>query len=346
MDHLAKHPDQTPYAMNAFLQYQAAIAEKQDVDDKRYMEFMRYIGDQGLLQPVDVQHMLQGPGGSRKQEITSPAPLQITPGAGAAVKQPALASDPWNEPLPGVSPSLALKPEAPTPGEPASAAAKPAATVPIYIVVDESPSDLAYFDTLNTVIGSLPNELLADPRAVEAVRLAVVGYGDDVDVHMQLNRIGTDTSIPALRHRPGCRLGPVFDYLRERIVADVAATKSRGLLVARPVVYLLCASQPADGEALQQAYERLTNRDEFRAAPNIVACGMGEASAELIRAVTGHPQSHGWLVDSGLPASEAAVRYGAFVRRSFRVLAMAHVAGRQDVDWKSPDGFHPVDDQP
>lgn len=347
LNHVARNPDQTQYATEMLLRYEAAIAEKQDADDKRHMDLVRYMSEQGLLQPVDVQHMLRGPAVSRMQEIASPAPRQIAPAARPTVRQPSGDSDPWNEPLPGVSPALALKPEAPTPaaGTPALAGPKPADTVPIYLIADESPSHPAYFEALNNVIGMLPAELAADPRAIEAVRLAVIGYGDEVHAHMPLNKVATDTYIPELQPRPGSNLGPVFDYLRERIVADVARNKSRGLLVARPVVYLLCASQPADTGAWQEAYDRLTDRDEFRAAPNIVACGIGEATAETIRAVTSHPQSYGWLADPGLPESEAAVRYAAFVRHTVKALALAHVTGKQDVNWESPDGFHPADEQ-
>ncbi len=347
LNHVARHPDQTQYATEMLLRYEAAISEKQDTDDKRFMDLVRYMSEQGLLQPVDVQHMLRGPAVSRMQEIAAPAPRQISPPlARPAVQKSGTDSDPWNEPLPGVSPAFALKPEEPTPagGTPVPAVPRPADTVPIYIIADESPSDPAYFGALNNVIGMLPGELAADQRAIEAVRLAVIGYAGEVHASMPLNRIAADTFIPELQHRSGSNLAPVFDYLRERIVADVARNKSRGLLVARPVVYLLCASQPGDSDAWPEAYERLTNRDEFRAAPNIVACGIGEASAEIIKAVTSHPQSRGWLADPGLPASEAAVRYAAFVQRTVKALALAHVTGKQDVRWESPDGFHRVDD--
>jgi uncharacterized protein YegL len=346
--HLAKHPEETAFALEMLSRHEAAIAEKQDINDKRSMDLIRYMIEQGLLQPVDVQ-MLRNQALGRMQEITSPAPRPAAPAGRPnellAGKPTPAEGDSWNEPLPGGSPPIvSLKPEPQTAaGADASAGAKPAKTVPVYLIVDESPADPGYFDALNDSIRTLPAELAADAKVIDAIRLAVVGYGDEVDVRMPLNAVAADSYVPDLRPRPGSRLGLVFDYLRERIDEDVARNKSRGLLVGRPVIYLLCASTPADNPAWQEAYQRLTDRDQFRAAPNIVACGVGEADPAVIKTITSHPHSRGWLADSDMPLGEAAARYAAFIRRGITALARAHVTGKADAVWEDPDGFRPAD---
>lgn len=346
--HLAKHPEETAYALDVLSRHEAAIAEKQDINDKRSMDLIRYMIEQGLLQPVDVQ-LLRNQAVGRVQEITSPTARPVRPAAHPAElpagKQPLAASDSWNEPLPAGSPSqLSLKPESKAftgPEDPAGA--KSARTVPVYLIVDESPTDPGYFEALNSSIRTLPAELAADDEVIDAVRLAVVGYGDEVDVRMPLNAVAADSYVPDLRPRPGGHLGLVFEYLRDRIVEDVARNKSRGLLVGRPVIYLLCASTPADNPTWQAAYQRLTDRDGFRAAPNIVAFGVGGADPGVIKTITSHPQSRAWLADPDMPLREAAARYVTFTRRGITALAQAHVTGKPDAIWETPAGFHSVD---
>jgi uncharacterized protein YegL len=347
--HLAKHPEETAYALEMLSRHEAAIAEKQDIDDKRSMDLIRYMIEQGLLQPVDVQ-LLRNQAIGRVQEITSPTPRPVAPAAHQAEltagKQSPAESDSWNEPLPGGSPStINLKPESPAADSDDAAGAKPtkAVTVPVYLIVDESPTDLSYFDALNSSIRTLLAELAAHAEVISAIRLAVLGYGNEVDVCMPLNAVAADSYVPDLKPRPGGHLGLVFEYLRERIVTDVARNKERGQLVGRPILYLLCASTPADNPTWQTAYQRLTDRDEFPAAPNIVVFGVGGADPSVIKTIASDPQSRGWLAHPDMPLSEAASRYATFIRRGIIAMAQAHVTGKPDAIWESPDGFRSVD---
>jgi uncharacterized protein YegL len=328
--HLAKYPDQTPYALEMLSRHEQALAANQDVNNQRSMDLFRYMVEQGLLQAVDVQ-FLRNQAVGRVQEITSPAPQQIpSPPSPAAL--PAASASPdgsgrWDAPLPGSSP-----------------VAEATRIVPVYIIVDESPNDQGYFNALNGIIRTLPADLAAHTDVISAMRLAVVGYADDVDVRMPLNTVAAESFVPDLVPQSGNRLGIVFQYLQERIAEDVARSKSRGLTVWRPVVYLLCASAPADSPAWQASYRNLTDRAGFPQAPNIVACGIGGADPGVIRAITSHPQSTGWMADPDMPISVAADRYAAFVRRSIPELGRAHVTGSTDTIWSPPDGSRPAHD--
>jgi uncharacterized protein YegL len=346
--HLAKFPDQTAYALEMLSRHEQAQAAQQDINDKRSMDLFRYMIEQGLLQAVDIQ-FIRNQAVGRVQEITSPAPQQIGPPARAA-ELPAGSAFPdgsgsWDEPLPGSSPPvLSLKSEFSPAGHDADpSAAEPSRMVPVYIIVDESPSDQGYFEVLNRTIRTLPAELAAHTDVISAMRLAVVGYASEVDVRMPLNAVAAESFVPELAPHSGNRLGIVFQYLQDRIAEDVARSKSRGLMVGRPVVYLLCASTPADSPAWQTPYRNLTDRAGFPAAPNIVACGIGGTDPDVIKAITGHPQSTGWVADPDMPISEAAARYAAFIRRSIAALGRAHVTGSPDAIWPAPDGFRPAD---
>jgi uncharacterized protein YegL len=346
--HLAKHPDQTGFALEMLSRHEEAQAAQQDINDKRSMDLFRYMIEQGLLQPVDIQFM-RNQAVSRVQEVTSPVPPQIAPPAHPAelpaAGAPSAGSRSWDEPLPGSSaPVLSLKPESALAGHDASApATEPARMVPVYIIVDESPDDQGYFDALNSAIRTLPADLAGHTEVISAMRLAVVGYASNVDVRMPLNAVAAESFVPELAPHDGNRLGIVFQYLQDRIAEDVARSKSRGLTVGRPVVYLLCASTPGDSPAWQTPYRNLTDRTGFPAAPNIIACGIGGTDPGVIKEITGHPQSSGWVADPDMPISEAAARYAAFVRRSIAALGRAHVTGSPDAIWQAPDGFRPAD---
>ena len=217
-------------------------------------------------------------------------------------------------------------------------------TVPVYVIVDESPADPAYFDAVNDGIRTLPADLAAHPDITDAMRLGVLGYADDVAVRMPLNVIAATSFVPELTPRPGSCLGPVFEYLHGRIATDVARLKSQGLTVGRPVLYLLCAMTPGDSPAWEAPLLSLTDRAEFPSAPNILACGIGPTPPEVIKTITARPQSSGWVADPDTPLGEAASRYTAFVQQSIVALGRAHVTGSPDAATDSPNGFLRVGD--
>lgn len=350
--HLAKHPDETPYALEMLTRHEEAQATRQDLNDKRSMDLFRYMMEQGILQSADL-HFLRNQAVGRVEGITAPTPQQIpavpprqlTPTAGSG-DYPA-SSVSWETPLPtGAMPAaITESPETETlvPGQDAIIAPADAQLVfPVYIIVDESPDDHAYFETLNRTIRSLPADLAAHTEVINAMRLAVVGYASEVDPRMPLNPVSEGSFVPELTPHSGNRLGVVFEYLRGRISEDVDRNKVAGRTVGRPVIYLLCASTPADNPGWRTHYDNLTDRTGFPAAPNIVACGIGDTDPSVIKAITARPQSAGWVADPAMPVSEAAARYAVFVRRSIADLGRAHISGSPDAVWEAPDGFRPA----
>ena len=196
--HLAKHPDETPFALEMLSRHQEAQAAQQDINDKRSMDLFRYMIEQGLLQAVDIQ-FLRNQAVGRVQEITSPTPQPIAPPARPAELPAGNVS--WDDPLPGsampVTPSGSVEPETLAPGPDAIMAPAEAKRVfPVYIIVDESPDDQAYFETLNRTIRNLPADLAAHAEVINAMRLAVVGYASDVDPRMPLNPVAEEKLCP------------------------------------------------------------------------------------------------------------------------------------------------------
>jgi uncharacterized protein YegL len=329
--HLAKHPDETSYALELLHRHQEAQNAHQDVNDQRSLDLVRYMIEQGMIQSVDVE-LLRKQALGRVQEIASPSRPAEPPAAS------------WDDPLPP-GPVLRITPEADPAGQGGVAPrADTTRTVPVYVIVDESPADPAYFEALNDGIRTLPADLAAHPDIIDAMRLGVLGYAGDVAVRMPLNVVAATSFVPELTARPGSCLGAVFEYLHGRIATDVARLKSQGLTVGRPVLYLLCATTPGDSPAWEAPLLSLTDRAGFPSAPNILACAIGPTPPEVIKTITARPQSSGWVADQDTPLGEAASRYTAFVQQSIVALGRAHVTGSPDAAADSPDGFLPVGD--
>jgi len=329
--HLAKHPDETSYALELLHRHQEAQNAHRDINDQRSLDLVRYMIEQGMIQSVDVE-LLRKQALGRVQEIASPSRPAEPPAAS------------WDDPLPP-GPVLRITPEADPAGQgDVTPQVDTTRTVPVYVIVDESPADPAYFDAVNDGIRTLPADLAAHPDITDAMRLGVLGYADDVAVRMPLNVIAATSFVPELTPRPGSCLGPVFEYLHGRIATDVARLKSQGLTVGRPVLYLLCAMTPGDSPAWEAPLLSLTDRAGFPSAPNILACGIGPTPPEVIKTITARPQSSGWVADPDTPLGEAASRYTAFVQQSIVALGRAHVTGSPDAATDSPNGFLRVGD--
>jgi uncharacterized protein YegL len=334
-EHLARHPDETAYAVELLERHEQAAFAKQDIDDKRSIELIRYMMEQGLIQAADVDNLRRQTLG-RVQDIAAPP------------RRPELPATSWDDPLPVKSEPVVLVSSggpASLPAAPAASPtrASPAVAIPVYLMIDESVSDAGYFDALNTALAQLPAELAAHPEVIQAVRLAVLGYAGDVALHMPLNAVAADSFVPRLAHRDGSRLGPVFEYLQRRIPDDVQRLKSRLPRVGRPVLHILCAGPVEDGDSWPGPYRQLLDRATFPYSPNIIACGAGTAPPGLVQGLAPPPEL-GWLAGADLQLAEAAARYITYIRESVIAVSRAHIGGSSELTVDPPQGYDPAGD--
>jgi uncharacterized protein YegL len=331
--HLARHPDETAYALELLARHEEATLAKRDIDDKRSIDLIRYMMEQGLIHAADVE-VLRKQTLERVQEIASPATPEL-PGAS------------WDEPLPGGSEPVVLvsshaDPQAQAPGD-SPTPSTPTVVIPVYVAIDESPDDQHYFDALNAALQDLPSQLSAHQDVIRAIRLGVIGYADEVKLRLPLNVIAQDSFVPKLEHRDGSRIAPVFEYLHKRIPEDVQRLKSQVSRVGRPILHILSASPPEDDAAWQDPYNALLNRGTFPYAPNIIACGIGNASPDVVRHLAPPPE-FGWLASPDAPLGEAVARYISYVQSSAIAVSSAHISGSQELLVTPPAGFEPAGD--
>ena len=328
--HLAKHPDQTGYALELLQRHELAMVAQRDVNDQRTLELARYMMDQGLIQSIDIEVLRKDTLG-RVQQLTSPSP------------PPAIMAA-YNDPLPGEPAPVKSLPSSPA-SHSDSAHTDPTTAIPVYLVVDESAAGDAYLAAINRNLSSLPEDLAQYPDVISAIRLAVLGYAADVGLRMPLTAVAEGSHVPPLVARGGANFAAVLEDLRDRISDDVSRLKQRGLTVGRPTVYLLSATTDRDDSAWDTAMRRLTDRTTFPYAPNILAFGIGEATAEIIIAIAGQPGSRGWVATPSVSLEGAADSFTAFTQKSILSLGRAHLTGRRDTEMPQPERFRAVGDR-
>lgn len=316
--HLAKHPDDTRYAIDLLSSQRQSGFDRDDINYDRWQELVKYMAGQGLIQSADVDRL-------RATAIDQLADA-IDPSGPAS--QAAQAASSWDEPLRSAPPS-----------------GPSAAVIPVYVVVDVSLSDPGYFEALNSSFQALPADLARHEDILGSVRLALIGYGGQVDVRMSLDSIAASSRMPEFAYRGGSDLGVLFDDLYRRIPQDIEGLKSQGFATGRPVVHLLCAAAADQDAEVAQAYQRITDPAAFQYRPNIIACGIGPTRPESVGRLAS-PAQFAWVAGPDLPVSEATTRYLAFVRTSIVGLSQA-LQGSSDMPvLTGPNGFMWVANNP
>ena len=183
--------------------------------------------------------------------------------------------------------------------------------LPAYVLVDESASMGPYVDDLQAGLVSLCEELRAAPMLAAKLRLAVLGFSDDVRVHLA--------------------------------VADMRFLRDEGYKVHRPVVFFLSDGQPTDF-GWKRALARLTDRQRMPAAPNIIACGMGSAERQTIAEVASRPE-FGFIAQPGADLGKAISEFFHALTASLIASSQALNSENPQLVVTRPEGFSIVLDE-
>ncbi|MEU6798542.1 hypothetical protein ABZ907_43175 [Nonomuraea wenchangensis] len=154
--------------------------------------------------------------------------------------------------------------------------------LPAYVVADESASMGPHHQALSAGLASLCNGLRAEPMIAAKVRLAILGFSDDVQLRQGLSDMRMVERLPVLAVRGATNYGAVFADLGRRIPHDIQWLKNEGYKVHRPVAFFLSDGQPTDGRHWHEPHRRLVDRETTPFAPNIIACGVGSARADTM----------------------------------------------------------------
>lgn len=200
--------------------------------------------------------------------------------------------------------------------------------LPAYVVADESGSMSPYEKDLSTGLASLCEGLRAEPMIAAKLRLAVLGFSDDVEVRLAVADMRHETSLPKLEIRGLTNYEAVFDDLLARIPSDVQWLRGQGYKVHRPVVFFLSDGAPTDGGSWQRPHARLTDQGQNPTAPNIVACGIGDALADTMVEVATRSE-FAFVAKAGTDIGQAVAEF-------FHALTASLVASGEALNSGSP----------
>jgi uncharacterized protein YegL len=215
--------------------------------------------------------------------------------------------------------------------------------LPAYVLVDESASMGPYVDDLSAGLVSLCEELRAAPMLAAKLRLAVLGFSDDVRVHLAVADMRVETNLPRVTVRGSTNYGAAFSDLAGRIPTDVRFLRDEGYKVHRPVVFFLSDGQPTDF-GWKRALAKLTDRQRMPAAPNIIACGMGSAERQTIAEVASRPE-FGFIAQRGADLGKAISEFFHALTASLIASSQALNSDNPQLVVTKPEGFSIVLDE-
>lgn len=208
----------------------------------------------------------------------------------------------------------------------------------MYVVADESLSMQPVVDELNAGLAALHRTLLREPMAAAKVRFTILGFSDDVQVRLSLADLRTESALPTLSTRAGTNYGVAFQALADRLPSDVDELKASGYAVYRPAVFFLTDGQPNDEADWRTHHATLINREVTKAAPNIIACGIGEAQARTIVDIATRDE-FAFVATPGTELGLAIAEFSVALTKSIVASARAAAAGRTELVVERPDNF-------
>jgi uncharacterized protein YegL len=159
--------------------------------------------------------------------------------------------------------------------------------LPFYLVCDESGSMSGPpIDAINNSLPELHMEVGSNPVVADKTRFCLIGFCDIAEVLLPLSDLSTVTSMPALRANGGTDYTAAFVKLRQTIESDVQSLKGQGHDVFRPAVFFLSDGQPNDDQ-WHGAYRSVID-PSWKAHPNILAFGFGQADVQTIQQIATH----------------------------------------------------------
>lgn len=213
---------------------------------------------------------------------------------------------------------------------------EPKATIlPVYFVADESYSMSNDVDDLNAGLASLLDALQGESMAAAKVRFCILGFSDTAACYLEPADLRQVEAMPELTARGSTSFASAFDALTTRIPQDIARLKSDGYLVNRPAVFFLTDGAPNPRDGWEAAHARLTS---FAARPNILAFGIGQANADVIRRVATSP-NYAFITAAGTDTGVAISKFITALTQSVINSGQALASGQASLQVEKPENF-------
>jgi uncharacterized protein YegL len=208
----------------------------------------------------------------------------------------------------------------------------------VYVLVDESGSMKGNIGQLNAGLGSLHEALLAEPMTAAKVRLSILGFSDDVAIRLHLADLRRVREMPQLMSRGGTSYVAAFSALQWQIPQDITQLKSQQYTVHRPVVIFLSDGQPTDKGSWQDVHRQLIDRHLYVGAPNIIACGIGNAKPQTILTVATRPE-YAYVSVAGTDVGAAVAKFCTALTNSIVASGRSLGTAQAEIIFDKPESF-------
>jgi uncharacterized protein YegL len=235
--------------------------------------------------------------------------------------------------------------------EPHSAADDKLLVLAFYVVADVSYSMTqpgeggSRMDAVNRIIPSVVSAIEGSPTLGDLVRFGAIDFADDARVVLRLDDVRNVETLPVLTARGSTSYAAAFRLLRQEITNDIAQLKSDGFKVFRPAVFFVTDGEPTDPpDEMKAAFEELTDRS-FRARPNLIPFGVGEATKDQLDQWV-YPKPGDGAKPMRSYVTKAGVDAGTAINQIAEVLVSSIIASAGSVaDAGDSGGFIPPDDE-
>ena len=178
--------------------------------------------------------------------------------------------------------------------------------VPVYLVLDESSSvSKSALDAINSTFPEIHKSISVDPLINESVRVGIISFSDSAEVLLPLSKLGEVDDYPGLVAKGVANFYELFVKLQGVLIRDYSENPESIDRFARPLIFILVASNPSD-ESWREQRERLVTDPRFH-NPHIVVLGVGEALASVMTDIATsspmhlHPMAYR-LTETSLPS--------------------------------------------
>jgi uncharacterized protein YegL len=310
--HLQRNPGDTAGALEMVTKLEAARLENRKDETDRWQNFLSTMASENMLQPADVAPLLNA--AVRRME-DSAGVIQAT----ATVGPP-----PAQAPAPAAAPQKELDWDAPLAGS------GPANLSPVYVIIDESAATAGSIEDLNTAVEDLYTTLGNQPRAASAVRIAVLGYAEDVVARVPMGAVGPGATFPKLTTRGPADHARLFQWLDDFVPGDLESLRATHASVRPPLLVLFTGSAP--GAGWEAAHRRLTRRVRHA---DLIAFGVGAGAGSVADFAT-YPELA--FVAEGMDSETAIGHFAGFLQRHVVDRGQAAADGTE-IPAPTPTGF-------
>jgi uncharacterized protein YegL len=270
---------------------------------------------------------------------TPPPPGSAAPGAGEPGTGEPTVPAPVGAPEPAVPAPVAAAP--PPPVAPGTIIGQ---VLPMYFVGDESHSMAGDpIAAVNQGLMDLRDEVAKHPLIGKKVRFGIITFADTAQTRLELSELTEDLILPVLAPRGrGTSYATALEALRQTIPGDVALLKTAGYQVHRPSVFFLSDGQPTEKDGRWHTRLAELTDPAFKQRPNILAFGVGDADAGVIRQIASAPR-YAFMMTEGSSTAGAISEFAASMLNSMVSSAERLDRGEQTIEFEKPEGFVQLD---